>query len=391
MRFEVRAIGAEGVVFLALEAANRDDARSQAAGQGYTVLGVRRKSGVAWRRDRFPLLLFTQELLALLNAGLGLVEALEALQQKHQAEHTRKTLDAVLAQIYEGKSFAVALESCAGDFPRLYIETVRASEKTGGLPEALARFVGYQAQLNLVRSTFVSASIYPALLIAVGGLVTLFLLGYVVPRFSAIYTDLGRDMPFASRLLLQVGQIIDRHALAVLGVLVAGVVTAVFALRQAEVRQRLVRLIWRVPAIGERMRIYQLARFYRTAGMLLRGGVTFTAAGQMVMGLLDIGLRDSLAGALREVREGKPISDSMERHRLTTPIALRMLQVGERSGDMGGMMERVANFYDEDLARWVEWFTRLFEPLLMIVIGLVIGLVVLLMYMPIFELAGSLQ
>ncbi len=391
MRFEVRAVGPEGVVSLALDAANGDDARSQASGQGYTVLGVRRKAGIAWRRDRFPLLLFTQELLALLNAGLGLVEALEALQQRHQAAHTRKTLDSVLAQIYEGKSFAAALDACPGDFPRLYIETVRASEKTGGLPEALGRFVGYQAQLDVVRSKLVSASIYPALLIAVGALVTLFLLGYVVPRFSVIYADFGRDMPFASRLLLEIGQVIDRHSLALVALLVAAVAGAAVALRQSEIRQRLVRVLWRIPALGERLRVYQLARFYRTAGMLLRGGVPFTAAGQMVTALLDLGLRDSLARALQEVREGKPISDSMERHQLTTPIALRMLKVGERSGDMGGMMERVASFYDEELARWIEWFTRLFEPLLMLVIGLIIGMVVLLMYMPIFELAGSLQ
>ena len=139
------------------------------------------------------------------------------------------------------------------------------------------------------------------------------------------------------------------------------------------------------------MRIYQLARFYRTLGMLLQGGIPLVTGMQMVSSLLQPALRHSLGLAEHDIREGKPLSSAMETHGMTTSIALRMLRVGERTGRMGEMMERIGSFYDEEIARAVDWFTRLLEPLLMVVIGLIIGIVVVLMYMPIFDLAGSLQ
>jgi general secretion pathway protein F len=125
--------------------------------------------------------------------------------------------------------------------------------------------------------------------------------------------------------------------------------------------------------------------------MLLRGGTPAVSALTMASGLLPSALRDQLNQAATSIREGKSISQSMEQHGLTTPVSLRMLRVGERTGKMGEMMGRIATFYDEEMARWVDWFTKLFEPLLMAFIGLVIGGIVVLMYFPIFEVAGSIQ
>ena len=139
------------------------------------------------------------------------------------------------------------------------------------------------------------------------------------------------------------------------------------------------------------MRIYQLGRFYRTLGMLLRGGIPILPAVDMARDLLNAHLQLQLADARRLLAEGQSISHAMETAGLTTSIASRMLVVGERSGGMAEMMERIAAFYDEDSSRWVDWFTRLFEPLLMTIIGLAVGMVVVLMYMPIFELASSIQ
>ena len=139
------------------------------------------------------------------------------------------------------------------------------------------------------------------------------------------------------------------------------------------------------------MHVYQLARFYRTLAMLLKGGIPVVTALDMVSGLLQPALRGQLKLASNSIREGRTISQAMEAYELTTPVALRMLRVGERTGNMGEMMERIATFYDEEMARWVEWFTKMFEPLLMALIGAVIGLIVILMYMPIFDLAGSVQ
>jgi general secretion pathway protein F len=169
------------------------------------------------------------------------------------------------------------------------------------------------------------------------------------------------------------------------------VVGGVYIATRSAVRRAVADWLWGLPVFGETLRIYQLARFYRTLGMLLRGGIPLVSGIRMVSPLLQPLLRQHLTIVEQDVREGKPLSLSMEQHALTTPIALRMLRVGERTGRMGEMMERIGMFYDDEIARAVDWFTRLLEPLLMVVIGLVIGVVVTLMYMPIFELAGSVQ
>jgi general secretion pathway protein F len=219
----------------------------------------------------------------------------------------------------------------------------------------------------------------------------LFLMGYVVPRFSSIYEDVGADLPLASRLLLQWGQLIDAHAG---GVTVAGIalmIAAVYAARHPVVRAALGAWIIRIPSIGRQLHVYQLARLYRSTGMLLRGGIPAVTALQMSGGLVRAGSKAAFAAATQAVREGQSLAEAMERHGLTTPVAARMLRVGERSGNMDEMMERIATFCDQELARWVAVMTRLIEPVLMTFIGLVIGVIVVLMYFPIFQLAGSIR
>ena len=396
MRYRVKAMKAgEGVVSLAFDARDVGDAQAQAKERGYAVLAVQGGAGFALPslkgRHKFPLLLFTQELLALLQSGISLVEAIETLAEKESRPDTRATLRALLAALYEGKPLSAALQSVPGAFPDLYMASVRASERTGDLPEALTRFVAYQTQLDVVRKKVVSASIYPAILIIVGGLVTLFLLGYVVPRFSHVYEDMGGDMPIVSRLLMQWGRMVEAHGMLVGVLFLGGVFLTGWWLTRTSTRARLFRALRAIPAMGERIRVYQLTRFYRTLGMLLSGGIPIVPALGMVAGLLDTELRTRLDGAQRMIREGKPMSQAMEANALTTPVALRMLRVGERTGRMGEMMERIAIFHDEEMARWVEWFTKTFEPLLMALIGVIIGGIVVLMYLPIFELAGSIQ
>ena len=395
MRFSIKAMRAgEGLIALSFDAANELDATRQAQAQGYTVLAISTRSGVAGfsrTSARFPLVLFSQELLALLDAGLPLVEAVETLAEKEHRPEVKRAITQVIAQLYEGKTLSQAMEQFPHSFPALYIATVRAAERTGDLSEALARYIAYQTQLDTVKKKLVSASIYPVLLMSVGGLVTLFLLGYVIPKFSRIFEDIGGDIPFLSRLLIHWGVFMEAHALEIgIGVLVA-LTLGIYLARLPETRRWVGLKLWSVPALGERMRVYQLARFYRTVGMLLNGGIPVVTALDMVEGLLHPTLRSLLKRAASDIREGKPTSQAMEAHHLTTPVSLRMLRVGERTGRMGEMMERIAAFYDEEMARWVDWFTRLFEPILMALIGIVIGGIVVLMYMPIFELAGSIK
>ena len=393
MEYQVKAVRGKEMALLNIVAQHAEEAKAQARAKGYTPIAVSSQT-LQFKLQtgkKFPLALFSQELLALLEAGLNLVESIETLAEKESRSQVKTALDAILQALYQGQTFSTALEQQPTIFPVLYVATVRASEKTGDLAESLGRYVSYEQQIGLVKKKIISASIYPILLIAVGGLVIFFLMGFVVPKFSQIYEDTGSNLPFLSQLLLQWGVFLKNHGKTFLMAIAASLAAIIYALSQASVRKWLMQQFWRIPAVGERLRIFQLARFYRTLGMLLKGGTPIVAALGSVAGLLDVSLKANMQSATLAIQQGQPVSTAMEQAGLTTPVALRMLRVGERGGKIGDMMERVAAFYDEELSRWIEWFTKLFEPLLMLFIGLVIGVVVLLLYMPIFELAGSVQ
>lgn len=396
MKFQVKALrGTDTVVSMVLDAADPADAMRQAQANGLAVLTLDRSRAFDLpglrTRSKFPLALFAQELLALQEAGLTLVEAIEGLAEKEAAGPTRTVLEHLKTQLHQGRTLSQSMHDLPEVFPALFVSTVRATERTGDLPDALRRYIAYQSQLEVVRKKIVSASIYPVVLIVVGALVLLFLLGYVVPRFSHVYEDIQGDLPLLSRMLLASGRFLEANGVLAGGAFVAAIIGAVRLATLPGVRRWIGTRLWSMPGIGERMRLYQLARFYRTLGMLLRGGTPVVAALDMAAGLLSPALRASLGRAAQSIREGRAISEAMAEFNLTTPVALRMLRVGERSGRMDEMMERIAAFYDDEISRWVDWFTRLFEPLLMAVIGVVIGLVVVLMYLPVFELAGSIQ
>ncbi|MGH8701057.1 MAG: type II secretion system F family protein [Burkholderiales bacterium] len=396
MRYQLKAIGPDGrVESLDFQAPDRASAVQQIEGRGYTVLSVRTRPSLfaPWRgaSTRFPVALFSQELLVLLNAGLPLVEAIETLAEKEKRQDLKLILERIAGTLRQGRPLSAALEQFPSIFSALYAATVRAAEKTSDLAPALSRYVAYQHQVEAIRKRIVYASIYPLLLIGVGGLVSLFLLFYVVPRFSRIYEERSADLPLFSKVLLTWGQAVEGHGVLVLAVIAGLIAVVAYLLRLPQARAAVGDALWRLPAFGENMKVYQLARFYRTIGMLLRGGMPLVTALEMGAELLHPVLRARLVAATHAISEGHSVSQSMERNGLTTPVALRMLSVGESSGNMGEMMERIAEFHDEEISRWVDWFTRLFEPILMAAIGLVIGAIVILMYMPIFELAGNLQ
>lgn len=393
MDYLVKAVRGKQMVMLTISAINADDAMLQAQARGYTPISAvtQSKSTSKQGSKHFPIVLFSQELLALLEAGLNLVEAIETLAVKDEHNGTKAVLDALLQSLYQGNTFSTALMQQPNAFPMLYVATVRASEKTGDLAESLNRYIAYEQQIGALKKKIVSASIYPVLLMAVGGLVILFLLGFVVPKFSRIYEGTGGDLPYLSQVLLAWGLFLENHGQALLVASVIGIALLLLALSRPSVKKWLAQLLWQIPALGKRLRIYQLARFYRTLGMLLKGGTPIIPALQSVSGLLDAALQAHMQKTTTAINEGQPISQAMALAGLTTPVAARMLAVGERGGNIGDMMERIASFYDDELSRWIDWFTRLFEPILMLFIGLVIGVVVLLLYMPIFELAGNIQ
>jgi general secretion pathway protein F len=396
MRFELLGITQDGrIERLDLQAMDETGARAQALALGYSILtlhGRAKLSSIGRRRGgRFPVLLFSQELLVLLDAGLPLVVAIATLAEKERVPGVRTTLDGITATLRRGRTLSDALEQHPGTFTALYIATVRASERTSDLGPTLARYITYQSQIDAIRKRLINASIYPAILILAGGMVSLFLLLYVMPRFAKIYEERSTDLPWVSQLLLYWGQAVEGHAMLVTGALALLGVALWHIFRSRQIRAGMESLLWRLPVVGEQLKVYQLARFYRTIGMLLRGGLPLVAALKMGADLLHPVLRERLTRASLSISEGRTVSASMESNGLTTPVALRLLSVGEQSGNMGEMMDHIALFHDEEISRWVDWFTRLLEPVLMGVIGIVVGGIVILMYMPIFELAGSLK
>src|SRR5438309_8940949 len=236
MRYQLKAIGpGGGVESIDSQAPDETTAVRQLEGRGDNVPSVRARHTLVgpWgrRRQRCALALFSQELRVLINAGLPLVEAIDTLGQKERSADWRGVIERLVALLREGQPLSAALEQFPQAFSPLYIATVKASEKTSDLAPALARYVAYAGQLESIRKRVINASIYPMLLIAVGGMVGLFLLLYVVPRFGHIYAELGPDLPLFSGLLLSWGNAVDKHGPVVLGVmalLVSGIVYALW-------------------------------------------------------------------------------------------------------------------------------------------------------------------
>jgi general secretion pathway protein F len=398
IQFQLRVqSGAGNAQSITIDAASESDAIRVAVKSGWRVLAIdslaeaAENAGAATSTAKFPLLQFSQELLALLEAGLNLTEAITTLHNKEIRLSVKAVIGGILLALQHGKSFSDTLLAYPSIFSDIYVATMRAAERSGNLPEALGRFVGYQLQFDVIKKKLVSAAIYPLMLLCVGGLVTLFLLGYVVPRFSVVYESSGRDIPWMSQVLLGFGKTIAENGVVFLIGLASIVGALVFCVVNDAIRQRLIEIILRLPVLSAKAAEFRLARFYRALSLLLHAGIPLSKGLGMVSAMLLASQQGQLQQARRAVEEGLPFSAALEQNQLATPVAQSLLKVGENTGRLGDMLERSAKFHDEEFARWVDWASRLLEPMLMTVIGVVIGAVVVLMYMPIFELAGSVS
>ncbi|AXA91826.1 type II secretion system F family protein [Massilia sp. YMA4] len=394
MQFDVRTLSPDMAIgHMVVDGRDEADARRQVEARGLFVSSIRPVRGAfkPGKGKALSLVLFSQELLALLNAGLGVVEALEALLEKEATPATRGVLERLLAGLREGQRFSTVLAEQPQLFPPLYVGIVKAAEGTSDLPRALARYIDYQQRIDTVRAKIVSAAIYPCILLLVGGGVSMFLIGYVVPRFAEVYQGAGRNLPWMSQVMLSWGQFAGNHTGVLLGGLAVVLGGIAYTVRRLMANGGFVRLLGRLPAVGERVRIYELSRLYLTLGMLTEGGITIVQAIETVQGMVSANVKSGLQLARQAVEAGLPLSTAFEANALTTPISLRMLRVGERTGDMGPMLTQSAAFYDGEISRWIDRFTRTFEPLLMAGIGLIVGAIVVLLYMPIFDLAGEMS
>jgi len=397
--FQARVLHPEGVKQLCVEAPDRQSVAAVLGVLPQHVLAVEEllpsavPQGLKAMRSakRFPLQLFSQELSVLLDAGIALLEALNTLREKEGVEAVRVALNGVIASVEQGQPLSAAMRAQPQAFDELVCAIVAANERTGQLSSALAQHAKYLAWVESLRARLLAACVYPVMLLAVGGAVILFLLLFVLPRFAGILDGLGNDVPWASRLLIQFGQTAGAHPLMVLGgtalLLLAG-----FALWQHEpLRQRLQAALWTLPGLGPRLRVLALARLYRSLAMLLASGVPVLASLRIVEDVVAAPWRPAVAAAAAQIESGQRLSEALEAQNLATPVARRMVRVGERSGELPAMLERAAAFHDEEAARLTELLTRAINPALMLIMGVLIGGIIVLMYLPIFQLVEQVQ
>ncbi len=392
MRYRVRVESDGGQQELELDAADDAQLRQSVADMGLSLIEAtpleKRKAGFTFRKPVFERALFTQELIALLEAGLSLVETVETLRDKSRDGLNRTVLAQIVSALYEGEPLSRALERQPAHFPPLYVATVASAEQTGHLAEALKRYHHYDARLSVVRKKVVSSMVYPSIVIATGALIVLFLAFYVIPKFSQVFASM-KEIPFSARVMLAWGNLVEAHG----GLLLAGVVGAIvgagLSLRSEKVRARLFEAFMRLPKLADYQRLFALTRFYRTVGLLLAGGMSMVTSMELAAQVLPAQLQTALAQALDEIRAGKPLSGALPAANLTTPVAERLIRVGEQSGELAGMVTRSAEFCDEELDRAIDTLMRVVEPVLMLVVGSIIGTIIFLLYMPIFQLAGA--
>jgi general secretion pathway protein F len=398
MQFNVRALStSQQIEVFSIEAVDAGDAQKQVENIGLNALTIypsSRWSGSSFvclkTKNQFDKLLFAQELLALISAGLSVVEALDALLERASQTGSRAVLQRLRDALQAGLRLSEALIQQANIFPPLFVGIVQAAEGTSDLPQVLERYIAYESKLQSLRHKVISAAIYPGILLGVGFVVAIFLLGYVVPRFSAVYQNTSRTLPWASQVLLAWGQFASDYAYWLVAIAAPAMTGMAWCGRKIIRSGYWVKaLVW-FPGMRGRLEILVLTRLYLSMGMLLDGGIPIVRAMQLCEAVLPLQYAAQLQAAKALVGQGESLSAALERNNLVTPVAMRLLRVGEKTGQMGLMLARTAAFYDTETTRWIDKFSKAFEPLLMAFIGIVIGIIVILLYMPIFDLAGSI-
>jgi general secretion pathway protein F len=397
MRIQLEVVRGRGAPqTLELDAPTLGEARHQAEQQGYAVLALRpvafglgRVLAADAKRPAFDVPVFAEQLRDLLVAGLSLIEALHTLGQTAD-DRRRPVLQALGDRLRAGARLSDAL-SADERFPALLVALVRASELTSDLPQALTRFIEHEQRVAELRHRITSVAIYPLLLTGVGTGVLLFLLLYVMPRFARVFEGMSGELPWSARAMVWWAGWLATYGtwlIAAGGLMAAAVVAAAIT---PSLRRRMLRTLLQWAPLRDRLRTYFLARWYRATGMLVSGGIPLPEALSLSIGLLPEALRNGGNATEQAVREGLAPALAHIRAGMATPVAGQLMRAGERTGDMGGVLTRIAQFHDAEVARSLERGMRALEPIVMVLIGVGVGTVVVLMYLPIFELAAAIQ
>ncbi|WP_026840148.1 type II secretion system F family protein [Citrifermentans bremense] len=380
-----------------LDAVNAGLLRQSLEEQGYVVFEVRKKpfqflleSGIGRKKiGNKELLLFNQELLVLLKAGLPILQALDTILESGGGK-LNEILSAIREDVKGGLALSAAFEKFPRVFPHLYIASVRAGERTGDLPQTIRRYIAFLKRTEGFRGKVIGALIYPAILVTVAAVAVSLLLIYVVPTFSTIYADSGAALPMPTQILINFTGLL-RHYLPLL-LLMGGVAMTLFKRwSQTESgRYTVDGFKIKTPLLGAITSRYALAGFTRTLATVLGSGIPIVEAMRMSVGTLNNKvLERGLLLAVHRVEEGSKLSTALEGMKLMPPLALRMLTVGETTGSLEEMLSDISDYFEEEIERDLHVLTTSIEPAIMVAMGVVIGVIIVTMYLPIFKIAST--
>jgi len=349
-----------------------------------------REVALPWRRRKIrrrDLLVFTQELHTLVHAGFPLDRSLAVLGQLAESPAMAEVIQDVLKEVKGGKSFSEALAKYPDVFPKVYVSMVKAGEAGGVLDEILARLTSYLETSGELRSYIVGAMIYPTLLSAVGLVSVTILTIFVVPRFTEVFKDMGVPLPLPMAILGFLSYIMSHYWWLVIAML-AAVAYYLKRFRDSdEGRLKLDRWLLRIPLVGVAVRKLEVARFARTLGTLLHGGVPLLQSMTIVREIIG---NQSIARTIEPIRngikKGEGITQPMKQSGVFPPLAIHLIEVGEESGRLDGMLLQVADVYDVEVRNSIKNLIAFFEPALILVMGIIIGTIVVSMLTAIFSI-----
>jgi type IV pilus assembly protein PilC len=336
-------------------------------------------------------LIFNQQFVTLIRAGLPILKSLDLLAERLTDAKLMPYINAVREDVRKGVLLSEAFRA-QSIFPKIYITSVMAGEKSGSLVEVLERYITYQKLALSVRKKVLVSLMYPCMLILLVIALMVFLVTSVVPSFATLYSSMSAKLPEITVYLIAIGTTARGGIVAGAAVLFGLIALFVWWSRGEAAQEKIDRVKIRVPLFGDIWIKYQVAQFSRVLGTLLTGGIPLvqgleTAAESLGTPLL----RKTLDKASRMVKEGQPLSLSLQATKIFPPLAVDMIEVGESTGALPAMLSSVAEFYEEDVNTKMTAALSLIEPLIMVFMGVFVAFVLIALYLPIFSLADSIQ
>ena len=377
-------------------AGSEKELRDRYTSQGFLVYTVKTRSagGGFGRKKKVNLekfLIFNQQFVTLIRAGLPILKGLDLLAERLTDPKLGPYIKAVRDEVHSGTLLSQAFRQ-QGVFPKIYVTSVMAGEKSGSLTEVLDRYITYQKISLAVKKKVMVSLLYPSVLIVLVIILMVFLVTYVVPTFATLYTSMHAQLPALTVFLIAVGTGARSYILALEGTLVAGIAGFRWWSRREAARNRLDRIKMKLPVAGEIWLKYQVAQLSRILSTLLTGGIPLVQSLETAADSLSTPvMKQAIETAGRMVREGQPLSASLRASKMFPPLALDMIEVGESTGALPAMLNSVAEFFEEDVNTRMTATLLLIEPAIMIAMGSVVAFVLIALYLPIFSLADTIR